>query len=96
VSGAAREDFCALATADARAEVAHQQLATLASRDPQVRAFVCLDAEDARRQLARPRPGPLAGALIGVKDIIATANFTTHYGSSNPAVVGPRTDAWCV
>lgn len=96
MSGVARDDFCALTTPEARAALADRQLAALAAREPQVRAFVCLDGEDARRQVATHRQGPLAGALIGVKDIIATAAFPTRYGSSNPAVVGPRVDAWCV
>lgn len=96
MSDRALEDFCALKTPEARAALAERQLAALREREPQVRAFVSHDAGDARRQIAKRHPGPLSGALIGVKDIIATAEFPTHYGSSNPAVIGPRTDAWCV
>jgi Asp-tRNA(Asn)/Glu-tRNA(Gln) amidotransferase A subunit family amidase len=92
----AREDFCALETPEARAALAERQLAALAEREPQVRAFVCLDSDEARRQIAKHRSGPLAGALVGIKDIIATSAFPTRYGSSHPAVVGPRADAWCV
>src|SRR3954453_4425865 len=40
--------------------------------------------------------GPLAGALVGIKDIIATADFPTHYGSPFKDNEGPPIDAWCV
>lgn len=96
MSPEAREDFCALTTPEARAGLADRQLAALAEREAVVRAFVCHDAGAARRRIAQHPPGPLSGALIGVKDIIATADFPTHYGSRNPAVIGPRVDAWCV
>ena len=92
----AHDDFCALETPQARVALAERQLEALAKRESLVRAFVCYDAEAARRRVAAVPAGPLAGALIGVKDIIATSAFPTRYGSSNPAVVGPRSDAWCV
>jgi len=88
-------DFCSSAP-EARAALAERQLAALAERESVVRAFVCHDTEAARRGLARHAPGPLSQALIGVKDIIETSDFPTRYGSSNPAVIGPRADAWCV
>jgi Asp-tRNA(Asn)/Glu-tRNA(Gln) amidotransferase A subunit family amidase len=71
-----------------------QQLAALAKREGTVRAFVCHDAERARQRVAEAQ-GPLAGALIGVKDIIATADFPTRYGMDVDDA-GPREDAWCV
>jgi Asp-tRNA(Asn)/Glu-tRNA(Gln) amidotransferase A subunit family amidase len=89
-------DFCAAATPDERAALAERQLAALAQRESVVRAFVCHDTPAARRRLAQHAAGPLSQALIGVKDIIATSAFPTRYGSSNPAVIGPRADAWCV
>jgi amidase len=89
-------DFCAAITSEARAALAEHQLATLAAREATVRAFACSDAAAARRHLAQRPQGPLGGALIGVKDIIATADFPTLYGSSDPANAGPRIDAWCV
>jgi amidase len=76
--------------------LAERQLAALAAREPVVRAFVCHDAGAARQRIAGHPPGALSQALIGVKDIIATAAFPTRYGSSNPEVTGPRIDAWCV
>ena len=72
---------------------AERQIATLHAREPTVRAFVCHDAERALRQ-TRMATGPLAGSLIGVKDIIATADFPTRYGTTRDT--GPREDAWCV
>jgi amidase len=89
-------DFCAAATPEARAALAERQLAALAERESVVRAFVCHDAEAARRRVAQSPPGPLSQALTGVKDIIATSAFPTRYGSSNLAVIGPRSDARCV
>jgi Asp-tRNA(Asn)/Glu-tRNA(Gln) amidotransferase A subunit family amidase len=83
-------DFCA--TAD-RVALAERQLAALDEREPTVRAFVCHDASGARRRMAEAA-GTLAGALIGVKDIIATADFPTRYAMPDDA--GPREDAWCV
>jgi amidase len=90
-------DFCAAATPEARARLAERQLQALAAREATVRAFVCFDAEAVRQRLAVLPPGPLGGALIGVKDIIATAGFPTRYGAHDPgAPAGPRGDAWCV
>lgn len=90
------QDFCAAATPEARAALAKRQLASLAAREPVVQAFVCSDPEAARQQLGDPGTGPLAGALIGVKDIIATADFPTRYGAPRAAHPGPSRDAWCV
>ena len=58
-------------TPDFRAQ-AEAQLAAFVAREPEIQAFVCADVDAARRQLAAPMPGPLSGALIGIKDIIAT------------------------
>jgi Asp-tRNA(Asn)/Glu-tRNA(Gln) amidotransferase A subunit family amidase len=89
-------DFCAAVAAGARAALAERQLAALAAREQVVRAFVCCDAGAARDNLAQPSSGPLAGALVGVKDIICTADFPTRYGSRDCDDAGPRHDAWCV
>lgn len=89
-------DFCAAMSPDARAALAERQLAALTAREATVRAFVCHDADAARRQLAAGTDGPLRGALIGVKDIIATEAFPTRYGLDDPDPAGPRHDAWCV
>jgi Asp-tRNA(Asn)/Glu-tRNA(Gln) amidotransferase A subunit family amidase len=89
-------DFCAADTPEARAALADRQLATLAAREAVVRDFVSLDAEAARRRIATGPQGPVGGALIAVKDIIATVGFPTLYGSIAPENAGPRADAWCV
>lgn len=70
-----------------------RHIAALHAREGTVRAFVCYDAEGAL-QKAKAATGPLAGALIGLKDIIATADFPTRYGMTEDR--GPREDAWCV
>ncbi len=89
-------DFCAATTPQLRVELAEHQLALLAAREGVIRAFVCLDAEAARRRIGGRIAGPLGGALVGVKDMIATAAFPTLYGSDDPHDAGPRVDAWCV
>jgi Asp-tRNA(Asn)/Glu-tRNA(Gln) amidotransferase A subunit family amidase len=89
-------DFCATVSADARVARAAWQLAALAMREDTVRAFVCHDADAARRLCVAGADGPLRGALIGVKDIIATEAFPTRYGLAESEPSGPRHDAWCV
>ena len=85
-------DFCAIVSPNARAERAARQLAALAQREATVRAFVCHDADAARRELVAGTDGPLSGALIGVKDIIATEAFPTRYGLDDFGPSGPRHD----
>jgi Asp-tRNA(Asn)/Glu-tRNA(Gln) amidotransferase A subunit family amidase len=89
-------DFCATAAPDTHAARAERQLAALAGCEAIVRAFVCHDADAARRQLAAGTDGALIGALIGVKDIITTEAFPTRYGLDDPDLCGRRHDAWCV
>ena len=87
----AAQEFCASRN---RRALTERQLAALAAREPVVRAFVICDAAGARS--AQSKEGPLAGALIGVKDIITTADFPTRYGADDTEERGPRVDAWCV
>jgi Asp-tRNA(Asn)/Glu-tRNA(Gln) amidotransferase A subunit family amidase len=89
-------DFCATVSADARVARAERQLAALAAQEDTVRAFVCHDADAARLLCVAGTEGPLRGALIGVKDIIATEAFPTRYGLADHEPSGPRHDAWCV
>jgi Asp-tRNA(Asn)/Glu-tRNA(Gln) amidotransferase A subunit family amidase len=89
-------DFCAL-RAEERIALAEAQLAEFEAREPEIQAFVCAAADAARRALAAAASGPLSGALIGIKDIIATQDFPTRCG--DPDVrdgVIPRHDAWVV
>jgi Asp-tRNA(Asn)/Glu-tRNA(Gln) amidotransferase A subunit family amidase len=94
--GTETRDFCSVASVETLAARAGHQLAALDAREPAVRAFACYDAEAAHQQITRSPVGPLRGALIGVKDIIATECFPTRYGINTPGEVGPRHDAWCV
>ena len=89
-------DFCATLSPDAHIARAERQLAALAVREGTVRAFVCHDADAARRLCVAGADGPLRGTLIGVKDIIATETFPTRYGLADHEPSGPRHDAWCV
>jgi len=75
-------------------------LARIAAREPIVRAWRELDPQ---RLLARareldrgPRIGLLHGLPVAIKDIIATADFPTRYGSSIYADHRPPADAACV
>ncbi len=98
----AREKF--LSGADDPRAYLERCIATISERDPQVRAFVTLGLESARRaadaSTERYRSGkPLSavdGMPIGVKDIMDTADLPTQMGS--PVYTGwqPRWDAACV
>ncbi len=94
--GTETRDFCAALSIEAAVARADQQLAALRTHEATVRAFVCDDPVAAHRHLTGAPVGPLRGALIGVKDIIATEAFPTRYGIDTPDEMGPRHDAWCV
>ena len=75
-------------------------LERIATREPIVHAWRELDAD---RMLTRARAldraqrqGPLHGLPVAIKDIIATADFPTRYGSSIYADHRPSADAACV
>jgi Asp-tRNA(Asn)/Glu-tRNA(Gln) amidotransferase A subunit family amidase len=76
-------------------------LERIAERDPQVRAWTCLDPESALTQAraadaeSEPR-SPLHGVPVGVKDIIDTGDLPTEYGSPVYAGNRPDADAACV
>ncbi|MXZ63320.1 MAG: amidase, partial [Chloroflexi bacterium] len=57
----------------------------IAERDPDVRAWVHLDADaalaEARTRDTEPPRGPLHGIPVGIKDIYDTADMPTAYGS---------------
>jgi Asp-tRNA(Asn)/Glu-tRNA(Gln) amidotransferase A subunit family amidase len=82
--------------------LADAELARIAATDDVIEAWAHLDPSHVRAEAlvcdARrgPRPGPLHGIGIGVKDIIATADQPTQVGS--PIYVGHREsrDAECV
>jgi Asp-tRNA(Asn)/Glu-tRNA(Gln) amidotransferase A subunit family amidase len=86
-------DFCGTVSLEARMARADCQLAALGTRESTVRAFVCHDVDGGLQQAV---DGPLAGALVGVKDIITTEAFPTRYGIDTADEIGSRHDAWCV
>jgi Asp-tRNA(Asn)/Glu-tRNA(Gln) amidotransferase A subunit family amidase len=84
-------------TAEAAARAA---LERIADREPLIHAWQHLDAEGAiaaaRALDARGRPGLLGGVPIGVKDLIATADMPTRYGSPIYEGFRPAVDAECI
>ena len=69
-------------------------LARIAAREPTIHAFAWLDPAAARA--ATPRPGPLHGLPIGVKDVLDTADMPSEYGSPIWRGWRPRADAAAV
>ena len=91
----------ALARGELSAEaVARAALERIAEREPQIHAWQHLDVEGAlaaaRALDARGLPGLLGGVPLGVKDIIATADLPTRYGSPIYEGFRPAADAHCV
>jgi Asp-tRNA(Asn)/Glu-tRNA(Gln) amidotransferase A subunit family amidase len=70
----------------------------IAAREKDVRAFVTLDLDAARRAAEDPKiqSTPLRGLPVGFKDIFDTADFPTQYGSPIYAGFRPRADAAAV
>ncbi|MGP1256554.1 MAG: amidase [Kiloniellales bacterium] len=62
-------------------------LARVAEREPEVKAWVCFEA-DAARRAAETAAGPCAGLPLGVKDVFDTTDWPTGYGS--PLYIGHR------
>lgn len=82
--------------ADSPVRALEEHVRIISAREHDVRAFVCLDADAARRQAEaseirwrKNAPlSPLDGMVIGVKDIIETGDFPTAQGL--PALEGFR------
>jgi amidase len=72
-------------------------LARSADCDAAIGAWAAMDTEraldEARAVDRRPNPGPLAGLVLGVKDLFDTADLPTAYGSAAFAGNRPRADA---
>jgi Asp-tRNA(Asn)/Glu-tRNA(Gln) amidotransferase A subunit family amidase len=68
------------------------------AREKDIGAFVALDLDAARRRADDPRLAgpPLAGLPVAFKDIFATADLPTQYGSPIYAGYQPRADATAV
>lgn len=71
-------------------------LARIAEKESIVRAFTWFDADMARHGAVSPRPGPLSGLPIGVKDVLDTADMPSEYGSPIWQGWRPRADAAAV
>ena len=72
--------------------------AAIAERDKDIGAFVVLDLDAARRAAEDPRLAatPLRGLPVAFKDIFATADFPTQYGSPIYKGFRPPADATAV
>jgi Asp-tRNA(Asn)/Glu-tRNA(Gln) amidotransferase A subunit family amidase len=70
----------------------------IAAREDDVRAFVVLDLDGARRAADEPgrASSPLHGLPVAFKDLFDTADFATEYGSPIYAGFRPRADATAV
>lgn len=87
-------------TALIRSQILEEQLARIASREPQVRAWSWHDAQQVREQFAALPADtsalPLAGITVGIKDIFDTHDMPTTYGSAAFANHRPQHDARAV
>ncbi len=81
-------------------QLAEACLARVAAREPEVRAWVHVDAAgvlgQARARDAEPRRSALHGIPVGIKDIIDVAGMPAEYGSPIYAGNVARCDAACV
>ncbi len=70
----------------------------ITAREQEIRAFVALDLDTARRAAEDPRlpSTPLRGLPVAFKDIFDTADFPTQYGSPIYTGYRPRADATAV
>lgn len=67
-------------------------LARALAREDELRCFVHLDLDGARRELAEPGPGALAGRLLAVKDNIAVRGAPWACGSATRQDLPPAVD----
>lgn len=81
-------------------QLAQACLARVSAREPQVRAWVHMHADEVLAQAracdATPRRSPLHGIPVGIKDIIDVADMPAEYGSPIYAGNRAQTDAACV
>ncbi|MES2635476.1 MAG: amidase [Pseudomonadota bacterium] len=70
-----------------------QSLARIREADAQLKAFTAVIADDAAVAATHKLAGPLAGRLVGVKDIFDSPDFVSSYGSPIYAGYRPATEA---
>lgn len=98
----ARAAVAAVARGDRTVEsILRDSLDRIASREPAIGAWQHLDGEaalEAARMLDRRGPGggAMRGALFAAKDVIATGDMPTGFGSAAYAGHRPHADASCV
>jgi amidase len=61
--------------------------------NPELNAYVTVDADGARAAARDPRPGPFSGVPIAIKDLTETAGLRTTYSSKAFANHVPKRDA---
>ena len=77
-------------------EIMEACLDRIEQREGERHAMVHFAPEAASRAASRPRPGPLAGLPIGVKDVLDTADMPSQYGSPIWQDWQPRADCAAV
>lgn len=77
-------------------EVVRAHLERIESINDRVNAFVTLRADEALAEARRPRPGPLSGVPVTVKDSFDTAGIRTTRGSLLFADRVPEQDSTAV
>ncbi|WP_241266884.1 amidase family protein [Streptomyces scabichelini] len=78
------------------AAAVEEALRRLRKTEPDLRAWVLVDADGARAQAERAPAGPLSGVPFGVKDIIDVAGLPTECGSPLRRGRIAEADAWLV
>ncbi|MFI5679551.1 amidase [Streptomyces cellulosae] len=79
-----------------RTAAVEEALRRLETTEPELRAWVRVDADGARAQAERAPAGPLSGVPFGVKDIIDVAGLPTECGSPLRRGRIAEADAWLV
>jgi amidase len=77
-------------------EVVEEHLARIARWNPEWNAFTQVFAEEARLAARQPRPGPLSGVPVSIKDSLDVAGFATVCGSPSRLRHRAGRDALCV
>src|SRR5688572_745931 len=82
-------------------ETLEEHLSLIDALEPQVKAWVCVDRDGARRFASsidetEDPSGPLLGVPIGVKDIFDASGLVTTCGAGPFAHFTPETDATTV